>query len=464
MNIRAAYMVPHPPLIVPAVGKGQEHGIQKTIDSYKKVAEEIRQLNPDTVVVVSPHSVMYEDYFHISPGTHAAGSFANFRAPEAAYEVEYDQEFTNYLTTLSEKQEIAAGFLGERDPALDHGMMVPLFFLKQAYGEQFSNKFVRIGLSNFSFEQHYRLGQLIQQTAQDLNKKIVFIASGDLSHRLKEDGPYGYKKEGTEYDRKIMEYAENADFLSILLMREDFCELAGECGHRSFCMMAGVFDGMDVKATKLSYEGPFGVGYGIVSFHPTGYNKERNFLEQASHEKKRRCLERKQKEDAYVALARRTLENYVLTHKKISIPKELPQELLTAQAGCFVSLKMNGKLRGCIGTIAATKQSLAEEIIENAVSAATKDPRFEPVTKEELEYIEYSVDVLEPSEIISSPEELDVKKYGVIVTKGYQRGLLLPNLEGIDTIQEQIRIAKQKAGIANEDQVQLERFEVVRHY
>lgn len=464
MNVLATYMVPHPPLIVPAIGNGQEKEIQATIDSYKVVAEEIRHLNPETIVIVSPHSTMYADYFHISPGENAKGDFSLFGAPQVSFQIQYDKEFADYLATISEKTGVSAGFLGEREPKLDHGTMVPLYFIKEACGGSLSSRFVRIGLSGLSFEEHYKLGQLIQRTSKDLGKKIVFIASGDLSHRLKAEGPYGYKKEGPEYDKKVMEYASCADFFRMLMMKDELCELAGECGQRSFCMMAGVLDGIEVKSTKLSYEGPFGVGYGIVLFHPTGLNEERKFLEKVIYEKKEQRKKNKEREDNYVQLARKSLEEYVLTGKKIKVPDGIEEELLRRRAGCFVSLKKDGMLRGCIGTIAPTKQSLAEEIIENAINAAVNDPRFDPVEPEELEYLVYSVDILGEAEEISSPKELDVKKYGVIVTKGYKRGLLLPNLDGIDTVEEQIRIAKQKAGILESETVKLERFEVVRHF
>ena len=135
-----------------------------------------------------------------------------------------------------------------------------------------------------------------------------------------------------------------------------------------------------------------------------------------------------------------------------------------SRAGVFVSIKKEGQLRGCIGTIQAVRGSVAEEIIENAVSAASSDPRFSPIEPEELEKLTISVDVLGETQKIDSPDQLDVKRYGVVVTKGYRRGLLLPNLNGIDTVEEQIRIAKQKAGIREQEEVELERFEVIRHY
>ena len=164
-------------------------------------------------------------------------------------------------------------------------------------------------------------------------------------------------------------------------------------------------------------------------------------------------------------LARKTIETYVRTGKKIRIPEGLPEEMYSARAGVFVSLKEEGKLRGCIGTIAPVRGSVAEEIIENAVSAAVRDPRFHAVEPEELERLVYSVDVLGETETIDSPEELDVKRYGVVVSRGRRRGLLLPNLEGVDTVEEQIDIARRKAGIPEDaEDIRLERFEVVRHF
>ncbi|HHZ00152.1 MAG TPA: AmmeMemoRadiSam system protein A, partial [Tissierellia bacterium] len=128
-----------------------------------------------------------------------------------------------------------------------------------------------------------------------------------------------------------------------------------------------------------------------------------------------------------------------------------------------VSLKLDGSLRGCIGTISPTTSSIADEIIRNAISAGTEDPRFPPVTEEELSRLEYSVDVLGKAEKIESLDDLDPVRYGVIVTKGHRRGLLLPNLEGINTVEEQVSIALRKAGIYPHEDYRLERFEVVRH-
>ena len=138
--------------------------------------------------------------------------------------------------------------------------------------------------------------------------------------------------------------------------------------------------------------------------------------------------------------------------------------MLTRRAGTFVSLHKGGQLRGCIGTIAATTGSVAEEILQNAVSACSRDPRFPPVAPDELSRLEISVDVLGDLEPVDSPDQLDVKRYGVVVSHGMKRGLLLPNLDGVDTVEDQIDIARRKGGIGSSEPYRLERFEVVRHY
>lgn len=165
-----------------------------------------------------------------------------------------------------------------------------------------------------------------------------------------------------------------------------------------------------------------------------------------------------------VELAKKTIELYVRDGKTIAAADDtLPQDL-TQQAGVFVSLKIRGMLRGCIGTFQPTQPTIAHEVVQNAISAATADPRFSPVRPEELGQLEYSVDVLSAPEPVSSTKELDPKKYGVIVQSGRRRGLLLPDLEGVDTVDYQVSIAMQKAGIPSGSQIQLSRFEVKRYH
>lgn len=164
-----------------------------------------------------------------------------------------------------------------------------------------------------------------------------------------------------------------------------------------------------------------------------------------------------------VDLARAAVEEHVRTGQMIE-PEDIPEEFINAKAGVFVSIKIQGKLRGCIGTFLPVTENIAHEIVKNALAASSKDPRFSPVTEEELQELTYSVDVLSSPEAVSSHDELDPGRYGVIVSHGIRRGLLLPDLEGVDTVQEQLRIAMMKAGIEpDEDGIKIERFEVKRY-
>ena len=460
MSVAAAYMVPHPPMIVPQVGRGSEKQIQKTIEAYRAVAAEIAAIRPETVIVTSPHATLYADYFHISPGAQAAGDFGNFRAPEVRFRKDYDTELVKAICAAAKEKQFPAGTMGERDRRLDHGTMVPLFFVDQQYTDY---RLVRIGLSGLSLAEHYAFGQIIRQAVEQTGRKAVLIASGDLSHKLQEYGPYGFAEEGPEYDRRIMDAAGRAAFGEMLTFEESFLDKAAECGHRSFLIMAGALDGMNVEAKVYTHEDVTGVGYGICSFRPTEPNGERRFLERYRAEQEEKLRQRREREDPYVRLARETVESWVLDRKTPGVPDWATAEMKQNRAGVFVSIHKDGKLRGCIGTFLPTRECTAKEIISNAVSASTRDPRFDPIGPEELKWLEINVDGLSTPEPIGGKEELDVKRYGVIVSSGSRRGLLLPDLDGVDTVDEQVDIARRKAGIREQDPITLERFEVVRH-
>jgi len=461
MSVIAAFVVPHPPMIIPAVGRGSEDQVKLTTASYQKVAKRIAELRPDTIVISSPHSVLYSDYFHISPGKGAGGSFAEFGAPGVTFDVTYDTDFVNALSEEAARTGFPAGTMGEKSKNLDHGTMVPLWFILKEYT---TFKLVRTGLSGFDLLKHYEYGMMIKRVADALGKRVVFVASGDLSHKLQDYGPYGFAPEGPEYDRRIMETLGSGNFGELFDFDETFCDKAAECGHRSFVIMAGALDGQSLEIEKLSHEDVTGVGYGICTFEVKGEDRDRHFLAQRIRLEEDILKKKKEASDAYVKLARESAEYFVNNGRKMDVPAWVPQELLNEKAGAFVSIHKFGRLRGCIGTILPTTGSLAEEIIRNAVSAVSEDNRFDPVEEEELPWLDINVDVLTPPERISSESELDVKKYGVIVECGYKRGLLLPDLDGVDTVEQQISIAMRKGHIAPGSSIDLYRFEVKRHY
>lgn len=463
MSIIGAVMVPHPPIIVPEIGGGEEKKIAKTAAAYRRAAEFIGSLKPDTIVLTSPHQVMYYDYFNIAEGPSLTGDFSDFRAPQVRFSEKNDEEFAEALSQAAWEAGIMAGTLGQSHPGvLDHGAMVPLYFIEKLYQDF---RLVRIGLSGFSLKTHYKLGQLIASVSNKLDRRVVFVASGDLSHKTRAEGPYGFDPAGPEYDRRIMDVMGRGAFGELFDFSEGFCESAAECGHRSFVIMAGALDRTAVRAEPLSHEDVFGVGYGVCLYRVGEPDPSRNFLDQFESREQKRLASRREAEDPYVRLARASIESVVDDGIVMPTPSGLPHEMYSDRAGAFVSIHEDGRLRGCIGTITGVRENIAREIIENAVSAAQDDPRFDPIEKSELPKLKITVDILGRAEPVDSPDQLDPKRYGVIVSKDSRRGLLLPNLEGVDRVEDQISIARKKAGIGeSEADVRLERFEVVRHY
>ena len=323
---------------------------------------------------------------------------------------------------------------------------------------------MRIGLSGLPLIDHYRFGMMIRDAAENTGRRVVLVASGDLSHKLQDYGPYGFAPEGPTYDERIMDVMSRAAFGELLDFDSSFCDKAAECGHRSFVIMGGAFDGTAVKAERLVHQDVTGVGYGICTFYPEGEDESRCFLDSKMAEIEDELNAKREQSDEYVRLAREAVEAYVLRREVLKVPAGLPDEMLSTQAGAFVSIHEHGALRGCIGTIGPTRSCVAEEIIGNAISASTRDPRFPAIKPDELPWLDINVDVLGEPEDIDSEEELDVKKYGVIVSCGRRRGLLLPDLEGIDTPQQQVEIAMKKGGIHKFEKYKLQRFEVIRHY
>lgn len=452
MPLLASFMVPHPPLIIPEIGRGGEEQIQETTASYVQVAKEIAGLRPDTIIISSPHAPYYGDYFYLASESTVEGNLSNFGAGNISFSEEIDLELVSKIKELAKEKEFPTGDLAPTDK-LDHGTMVPLYFIRKFYP---TSKIVVVGLSNLPLIKNYQMGMLMKEAVDSLNKNVVFVASGDLSHKLQEYGPYGFVEEGPIYDKRLIEDCKSTLFGNLLNYKESFLEKVAQCGHRSFLIMAGLLDRIEVRSKFYSYQDVTGVGYGILSFYPTNVDESRNFYDIYLKE---HII--KNYSDPLVDLAKKTIEAYVLYGRTYK-PEKVDSELLNNRAGVFVSIHKFDQLRGCIGTFMPTYDSIADEIIHNAISACSKDPRFSPITEDELDYLDINVDVLSEPEPCAL-EDLDPKRYGVIVTSGYKRGLLLPDLEGIDDVDTQISIAKRKGNISNDEVFELQRFEVIRH-
>lgn len=465
MSVVAAFAVPHPPVIVPGVGQGREREVASTVEAYEEVARRVAELAPETIVISSPHSACYLDYLHVSPRSGAHGDFRDFGDPADGSDVTYDEQFVSELVRAAEDAGVRAGTRGERDRSLDWGTLVPLHFIQAACR---GYRVVRLGLAGLSPIEHYRLGRAVRQAAERLGRRVVYVASGDLSHKLRPDGPYGFAPDGPVFDERVCAALSAGDFLALLTMDPGLAARAAECGLRSLQIMAGALDATPVRSELLSYEGTLGVGYAVAAFTPDGpagsdSSRDLESAYLAWHDAELARV--RAGEDPYVRLARASLETYVRTGERLAPPPGLPGELSGARAGAFVSIKLDGRLRGCVGTIEPARASLAEEIVANAISAGCHDPRFPQVTADELPELVYDVDVLGAPEAVGDRSQLDPTRYGVIVsTPDGRRGLLLPDLDGVDTVAEQLSVAARKGGISLAERgVLLERFEVVRH-
>lgn len=466
-KISGRYILPHPPILVPAIGKGQEKQAQKTLDGFIATAKEIAARKPQHMIVISPHGAYFADHFHIPDNHRISGDLSQFGQKGILLGFDNDPAFVQALTAEAQNRHISAGPVssallrryGLRED-LDHGIIVPLYFICQYY-QNF--RLTPISLAGLDKADHYEFGKILRQVIEEGKEEAVIIASGDLSHKLAASGPYGFVPEGPEYDQALADALVSGDPLSVLQIKSELGEKAAQCGEKSVIMLLGTTEGHKIETEIFSYEGPFGVGYMTAAIRETAEANDDVLLRYRQWLAKE-AEQKRGKSSPQVNLARDALETYIRAGKEIEAPPDLSGDLLTKQAGAFVSIKKDGQLRGCIGTIAPTQRNLAEEIINSTISAGTKDPRFAPITPAELETLTISVDVLEPEEEIESEDELDPKVYGVIVRSGKKQGLLLPNLDGVDTAAEQVRIAKEKAGLRIWDQPRLFRFKVERYF
>ncbi len=458
-------VVPHPPIIISAVGREAVAKVDNTIKSLKKVSRQIADFKPDTVVVISPHGPVFRDAIAVFDGNMIRGDLSSFNASQEEVEVSIDSDYIALLERESRKQGINlvrldqdTAYLYNIERKLDHGALVPMLFLKE---EGIKAKYVNITYGLYPFADLYAFGAAIRNVGKNTGRKIVVIASGDLSHCLSPDAPGGFSPEGEIFDKEILGILKEGKSERLFKLDETLIEKAGECGLRSIVTALGALDGQAFTPEVLSYEGPFGVGYLVGTFIPKEESAP-SLLNKLQEKEKQRVSNEREKESFPVAVARNTVEGHVREGKAPDPSQDILEEFSGA-AGVFVSLKKKGQLRGCIGTTEPTTENVITEIVQNAISAAFKDPRFPAVREKELDEISYSVDVLQPPKPVKGIKDLNPKEYGVIVESNGKRGLLLPDLPGIEDSEEQVRIACEKAGISPEEDICYYRFKVKRY-
>lgn len=449
-------IAPHPPIMVPEVGGEAVIEVRKSIAAMVELTRRIIRSGAETVVLISPHAPLDARAFVAYHTPKLYGDFANFRAPDARVEFPLDQELLKVITRIAADDDYEV--LNLDDCALDHGTAVPLYFLDR---NGWRGRVVALGYSFLSNDDHLKFGACLGRAADTLGRSVAVVASGDLSHRLKPEAPAGYNPAAHRFDDEVVSAVKDNSPNRIIEIDQELRRTAGECGYRSMLVALGATEGLPRACEVLHYEAPFGVGYLVAQLTNTSAAAENTEADQAANAGA--AGEDSEPAAELPALARRAVETFVLTGKQIPAPESV-SGILSAHVACFVSIKTgDGDLRGCIGTIEPVKNTLADELIYNAINAATRDPRFKPVAADELPNLRYSVDLLSTPEPATF-EDLDPAIYGVIVEdeSGRSRGLLLPDIEGVDTAAKQVEIASRKAGLVPGTPIKLSRFRVDR--
>ena len=446
-RVVCAVLMPHAPILVPEVGGGERgRAASATRRAMRQAARCVLSHRPDALILISPHSPRWTRAFGFWADDPLEGSFAPFDAPEVGVSLPLGRSLSGAIEAEARARGLETWEISGQP--LDHGALVPLWFLAEA---GWSGPTVILGLNDPGEPGLTELGEAIAAAARASHGRAAIVASGDMSHRLTKDAPCGFHARAHEFDEAFVRCLRCGDYRKLKSLSPGLRGLAAEDAVDSTWIAASAADWKSDGHQVLGYEGPFGVGYGVA------------ILFEESH----KLLSEDQTETGgssegavLPGLARRSVEAALLG---LSEPTPEPAGgYLAARRGVFVTIRRrDGALRGCIGTIEAAAPSLVAETWRNARLAAEEDPRFSPVVSDELDGLRFEVSVLHPREEISSEAELDPRRYGVIVSAADgRRGLLLPGIPGIRTAEEQVRFAREKGGIGPHEPVTLHRFQV----
>jgi AmmeMemoRadiSam system protein A len=432
-----AALMAHAPVFVPEVGGPRVAQIRSTVAAMHEVSREVMAVQPEVLVLISPHLQRHPTAFGIWADPRIVGSLAQFGAPGAAADLPNDLALAGAIET--ETRARGLGTWAVRGQILDHGAMVPLWFLVHA---GWCGPTVLLGL-NYPFAGGMQaLGEAIRAAAEKCGRRVAVIASGDMSHRLLPEAPAGYDPRAQEFDRTFIETVGRGDYAALPHLNRELQELAAEDAVDSTMIAAAAAGGVAQRHRVLSYEGPFGVGYGVAVL-----------FDSATHRPRVDALR------LLPQVARRSIET-AFHGGPPTFPAAL-RGLSMERHGVFVTLRKAGELRGCVGTIGAQSANIVEETWHSARSAALGDRRFSPVTADEVAALSIEISLIHPPEPVASKDELDPSRFGVVVsTNDGRRGLLLPGIEGVDAVEQQLQIACQKGGIQPTEQVNAARFTV----
>ena len=444
-EVVCAVLLPHAPILVPGVGGPRQLQAAATVRAMESVSRRVVQRRPDAVVLISPHSPRRRGTFGIWAGPRIAGSLEAFDAPEAAVDLPGDAVLAQAIEREAEARGLTLWQIHDRD--VDHGAVVPLWHL--AHGG-WKGATVVLSLNHPGEGGLAELGTAIAAAARQTGRRIAVVASGDMSHRLTPGSPGGFDPKAQQFDHEFIRLLRRGAYRDVPQVDSGLQERAGEDVVDSTVIALAAADWSSTGHEVLSYEGPFGVGYGVAMLFDPGTPAAVDAAPVPG------CSTGARLPD----LARQSVAAALGTPGLR--PPQVVEGLPGERRAVFVTLRSRtGALRGCVGTLSPRFHNAALETWHLARSAAFEDSRFQPVTARELADMRFEVSVLHPLEPIASPAELDPGRYGVVVSiDDGRRGTLLPGIASITSVAEQLRIARLKAGIGPDEPVRLERFTV----
>jgi len=425
----AGALVAHPPILLAEVGGTQSERVRATADAMRELDGILSTVDAELAVVISPHSPSSMTSLPVRRAAYAAGDLSRFRAPQVRVEAQVDVALASALVVDGQRAGFSLTWAEETE--LDHGVVLPLHLLRRTMANK---RCIFLGVSGWPLHRFVAFGAWLQTRLRD--RSAILIASGDLSHRLTPDAPYGFRPQGPLFDRLVIDALRARAWEEIEALDPDLVEEAGECGLRPLAILLGAARAAKLQSQVLSYEGPFGVGYPVVAFTASAAPNVALDIQ---------------------TLGRHAIDTYLRTRRLIEPPDPIPIEL-QAPSAVFVTLRKDGELRGCVGSVRPTEATAAHELIRYAVASAVRDPRFDPVRLDEVAALTIKVQLLDAAEPVTDIAQLDPHTYGVIVRRGDRQALLLPGIDGIDTPEQQVRAACEKAGIDRHAPLELERF------
>ena len=265
MSLVLAGIVPHPPLLIPEIGRGELEKVRQTRQALQELSQQVAAVRPDTVIIITPHGPILKDTPVIMAGEELRGDFSSFNAPNVKVRASIDGELAGAITLAARTRGIGVIIENKAGEKLDHGVSVPLYYLQEAGAGQ---QCVVVTFALLSYHELFHFGEAVQEAVVSTGRRAVVVASGDFSHRLIPGAPSGYNPRGREFDELLVEHLRHYRVAEILSMDKKLISAAGECGLRSVAVMLGCLSGFSVAPQVLSYEGPFGVGYIVALFTP----------------------------------------------------------------------------------------------------------------------------------------------------------------------------------------------------